>query len=310
MNRLMRSIALLVVGIFVFPLFHCCSESVQAKTPATMNDLYPDIVSGLLTHAGLTDLPKGLILRSDKVEITAKELGDSVAKAPKELQDQLDRNRLFLLEQMATEKILLKLAKDKTPKDKSMPKDADIVRQYLQSIVQKVKVSDEEVRDFYKNNQDVCGGASFKDTKDSLKGFVLQQKQQDTLTEVIKNLGKTVPVLMDASWVKDQVIPAQDNPVDKARLSRKPSMVDFGANGCRPCDMMVPVLDNLKSKYEGKVNVLFVHVQKEQILAARYGIQSIPVQVFFDKDGKEVFRHTGFFPQKEIEKKLSEMGAK
>jgi len=51
-----------------------------------------------------------------------------------------------------------------------------------------------------------------------------------------------------------------------------------------------------------------VHVQEEQVLAARYGIESIPVQVFFDKNGKEVFRHTGFFPQNEIEKKLTKMG--
>lgn len=41
----------------------------------------------------------------------------------------------------------------------------------------------------------------------------------------------------------------------------------------------------------------------------RYGIDAIPTQIFFDKEGKEVFRHTGFFPQEQIEKKLSELGA-
>jgi len=60
----------------------------------------------------------------------------------------------------------------------------------------------------------------------------------------------------------------------------------------------------------GHPNVLFVHVREEQVLAARYGVQSIPVQVFFDKDGREVFRHVGFFPQEELEKKLAEMGVK
>ena len=72
--------------------------------------------------------------------------------------------------------------------------------------------------------------------------------------------------------------------------------------------MMTPILAYLKKKYEGKLNVLFVHVREEQILAARYGIQSIPVEVFFDKNGKEVYRHTGFFAQNEIEKKLAELG--
>ena len=56
--------------------------------------------------------------------------------------------------------------------------------------------------------------------------------------------------------------------------------------------------------------MVFVSVREEQILASRYGIQSIPVQIFFDKDGKEVFRHTGFWPQEELEKKLAEIGVK
>ena len=57
-------------------------------------------------------------------------------------------------------------------------------------------------------------------------------------------------------------------------------------------------------------NVLFVHVREQEILAARYGISSIPVQVFFDKAGKEVFRHVGFFPQEDVERKLKEMGVR
>ena len=95
-----------------------------------------------------------------------------------------------------------------------------------------------------------------------------------------------------------------DNPVDKVRNSGKPSLVDFGSKGCRPCDMLAPILKTLEKKYEGKANVIFISVREEQILASRYGIRSIPVQIFFDKNGKEVFRHTGFWPQAELEKKL------
>ena len=40
------------------------------------------------------------------------------------------------------------------------------------------------------------------------------------------------------------------------------------------------------------------------------GIDSIPVQVFFDSDGKEVFRHVGFYPQEEIEKQMAKLGVK
>ncbi len=85
-------------------------------------------------------------------------------------------------------------------------------------------------------------------------------------------------------------------------------MVEFGATGCVPCDMMTPILADLRKKFPGKLNVLFVHVGQEQILGARFGIQSIPVQVFFDQNGREFFRHTGFFPQAEVEKKLAQLG--
>jgi len=46
------------------------------------------------------------------------------------------------------------------------------------------------------------------------------------------------------------------------------------------------------------------------LLAARYGIRGIPSQVFFDARGKEVYRHGGFYPQVEIEKRLEQLGAK
>ena len=73
---------------------------------------------------------------------------------------------------------------------------------------------------------------------------------------------------------------------------------------------IAPILKDLEAKYKDKLNVLFVHVREKQILAARYGIETIPVQIFFDRTGKEVFRHVGFWPQAEIEKKLAEMGVK
>ena len=45
-------------------------------------------------------------------------------------------------------------------------------------------------------------------------------------------------------------------------------------------------------KYAGRANVVFVSVREEQILASRYGIQSIPVQIFFDKDHSQFKKTT------------------
>jgi len=44
------------------------------------------------------------------------------------------------------------------------------------------------------------------------------------------------------------------------------------------------------------------------VLGSRFGVRTIPLQVFFDRDGKEVFRHVGVFPEAQIRAKLSELG--
>ena len=110
--------------------------------------------------------------------------------------------------------------------------------------------------------------------------------------------------------MQEQNASARDNSVDKARASGRPTIVDFGANGCRACDMMTPILERLQDKYKGKANILFIHSRQEALLAGRYGVRAIPTQVFFDRNGREVFRHSGYYPQNQIEKHLAEMGVK
>jgi thioredoxin 1 len=73
---------------------------------------------------------------------------------------------------------------------------------------------------------------------------------------------------------------------------------------------MAPILESLRREYEGKANVIFVHVGEQQVLASRYGIRAIPVQVFFDRSGQEVSRHVGFFAEDDIKAKLREAGVK
>jgi thioredoxin 1 len=66
----------------------------------------------------------------------------------------------------------------------------------------------------------------------------------------------------------------------------------------------------IEEKYGKQVNVVFYDVWKEdqREYAEKYGIRVIPTQVFLDKDGKEFFRHEGFFPEAEIDKLLQKRG--
>ena len=42
--------------------------------------------------------------------------------------------------------------------------------------------------------------------------------------------------------------------------------------------------------------------------AKRFGIRAIPTQIFFDKQGKEVYRHVGFMGEAEIDRVFKKMG--
>ena len=282
----------------------------RSSAPPAINDTYPGLASSGLTLARLADLPKGTVLKAGDMTIAEKEVADEIAKAPKEVQEQLKKNAFFLLEQMATKALLLKEAKADAGKTAANANERTLIQGYLGKLANKVKVGDEDIAEFYKNNKDAVGGAELDKVKPQIAAYLRQQKQQELIARHVRTIGQRNVIEVSASWAKDQAALAKDNPVDKARASGKPSLVDFGSKGCRPCEMLAPILEALKKKYDGQANVLFVSVVQDKILAARYGIDSIPVQIFFDKDGKEVSRHVGFFPQEEIEKQMAKMGVK
>jgi thioredoxin 1 len=87
-----------------------------------------------------------------------------------------------------------------------------------------------------------------------------------------------------------------------------PRLVDLGASTCIPCKMMVPVLEELRSQYEGRLRVDVIDVRENPDAAAQYGIQLIPTQIFSDASGKELFRHEGFISKKDILAKWRELG--
>jgi len=88
-------------------------------------------------------------------------------------------------------------------------------------------------------------------------------------------------------------------PAASAALSR---LVDLGAGKCIPCKRMAPILEALKIDYAGTVNVQFIDVWKDPAAGTPYKIRLIPTQVFFDRTGRERFRHEGFFGREEIER--------
>jgi thioredoxin 1 len=89
-----------------------------------------------------------------------------------------------------------------------------------------------------------------------------------------------------------------------------PKLVDLGAGKCIACKKMAPVLEEAKKLYGGKAEVVFIDVWENPNAGSQYGIRLIPTQIFFDREGKEVFRHEGFFPLEDIKKTFESMGVK
>jgi thioredoxin 1 len=90
--------------------------------------------------------------------------------------------------------------------------------------------------------------------------------------------------------------------------SGRVTMIDLGATECIPCKMMAPILEELKKEYEGRADIIFIDVWKNPDQAKKYRIRAIPTQIFFNADGKEVHRHTGFMDKKRIIEILSKLG--
>ncbi len=82
-----------------------------------------------------------------------------------------------------------------------------------------------------------------------------------------------------------------------------PVLVDFWAPWCSPCRMVAPIVEELATEYEGRVNVAKVNVDQNPKIASKYGIMSIPSLLIF-KNGSPVTNVVGFKPKAELKRSL------
>jgi thioredoxin 1 len=86
----------------------------------------------------------------------------------------------------------------------------------------------------------------------------------------------------------------------------KPCLIDFYADWCGPCKMVAPLLEELATEYDGKLNIYKIDTENERELAGMFGIQSIPSLLFVPVSGQPQMA-MGALPKETFKKAFKEV---
>lgn len=111
-----------------------------------------------------------------------------------------------------------------------------------------------------------------------------QAKKSDNHNNQNKEKTMTTINLTKADFLS-KVANYETNPSEWKYLGDRPAIIDFYADWCGPCKMIAPVLEELAAEYGDSIYIYKIDTEKEQELAAAFGIRSIPTLLFVPMEG-------------------------
>ncbi len=204
------------------------SSAAEPGVPSaeTVEARHPGLAAGALASARLAELPKGVLLRCGKLELTTADLAKALREAPGLAGEDLKRGAFFALESEATPQ-LLALAAKAAASDTEKKSERELVENYLDGVTAKVRVTDAEIASFYEDNRDLVGASALDGLKEPIRQHLLEQKRGRAVREHLRTMGRRLKIEVSSAWADEQAPLALDNPADKARRGNKPSLVVF-----------------------------------------------------------------------------------
>ncbi|MFQ6051942.1 MAG: thioredoxin domain-containing protein [Candidatus Hydrothermarchaeota archaeon] len=92
-----------------------------------------------------------------------------------------------------------------------------------------------------------------------------------------------------------------------ALTSGKPTLLEIAADWCPYCREMAPTMNTIKEKYKSEFNIITANADLDLDLVRYYQVKGLPTLVFFDREGKEVFKLVGFQEKEKLEKIIEEL---
>ncbi len=98
------------------------------------------------------------------------------------------------------------------------------------------------------------------------------------------------PTVIDDSSVtaennEDFLLETSSVDLEKLTSYGLPIIIDFGADSCKPCKAMAPVLVKMNEETQGEAIIKFVDVWKNSSAASNFPVELIPTQIIINADG-------------------------
>lgn len=127
----------------------------------------------------------------------------------------------------------------------------------------------------------------------------------ETVSDTVKVESGTNDVRNGDTGAENAAVSNQESVVLHQMVSNgKPSIVDFTASWCGPCQRMKPIFYNLADDFKDEYNFISIDIDENPELANKYQVQAVPTFVFLDADGNEGNRITGMISKEEFRDEL------